>query len=61
MESPTGMSAIITALTTGLTEAKLLEVVASLVPFIIVIIPVALGVYFLRRLLKGTAKAKFRM
>lgn len=55
------MSAIITALTEGLTAATLLGVVADLVPFIIVIIPVALGIYFLRKILKGTSKGKFRM
>lgn len=54
------MDAIITALTTGLTEAKLLGVVAALVPFIIVIVPVALGIYFLRKLVKGAGKGKVR-
>lgn len=57
------MSAIITALTdstTGLSAAKLLAVVADLVPFIVMIVPVALGIYFLRKLIKGTAKGKVR-
>ena len=61
-ETPTatGMSAVITALTTGLTADKFFTVVADLVPFIIVIVPVALGVYFLRKLIKGAGKAKVK-
>lgn len=57
------MDAIITALTSGegaLNATTLLAVVADLVPYIIMIVPVALGVYFLRKLIKGTAKAKVR-
>lgn len=56
------MSAIITALTgaNGLNATTLLAVVADIVPYIVMIVPVALGVYFLRKLIKGTAKAKVR-
>lgn len=57
------MAAIITALTdstTGLTATKILAVVADLVPFIVMMVPVALGVYFLRRLVKGAAHAKVK-
>lgn len=60
----TGMSAVISALTnssTGLTAANMFGVVADLVPFIVMIVPVALGVYFLRKLIKGAGKAKVRM
>lgn len=53
------MEAIITALTTGLSGA-LFTTVADLVPFIIVIVPLALGLYFLRKLVKGSAKGKVR-
>lgn len=66
-ESPvvtTGMSAVISALTnssTGLTASTMFGVVADLVPFIVMIVPVALGVYFLRKLIKGAGKAKVRM
>ena len=56
-----GMSAIITALNTGLTTDKFFAVVADLVPFIVTLVPVALGVYFLRKLIKGAGKAKVRM
>lgn len=57
------MSAVISALTnatTGLTATTFFEVVADLVPFIVVIVPVALGTYFLRKLIKGAGKAKVR-
>lgn len=60
----TGMSAVIGALTnssTGLTASTMFGVVADLVPFIVMIVPVALGVYFLRKLVKGAGKAKVRM
>lgn len=58
--TPVGMDAIITALTTSLTATTILDVVADLVPFIAMIVPVALGVYFLRKLVKGAGKAKVR-
>lgn len=54
------MSAVITALTTSLTPATFFGVVAELVPFIVVIVPVALGTYFLRKLVKGAGKAKVK-
>lgn len=63
MEEPVveaGMSEVITALTTGLTADDFFGVVADLVPFIVVIVPVALGTYFLRKLIKGAGKAKVR-
>lgn len=56
-----GMDAVITKLTTGLTADTFFSVVADLVPFIVVLVPVALGVYFLRKLVKGAGKAKVRM
>ena len=60
----TGMSGVISALTnstTGLTSSTMFGVVADLVPFIVMIVPVALGVYFLRKLIKGAGKAKVRI
>lgn len=56
----TGMEAVISALTTGLTPAVFFAVVADIVPFIVTIVPIALGVYFLRKLVKGAGKAKVR-
>ena len=57
------MSSVISALTnstTGLNATTMFGVVADLVPFIVMIVPVALGVYFLRKLVKGAGKAKVR-
>lgn len=59
--APVGMEAVISALTSGLTADTFFSVVADLVPFIVVLVPVALGVYFLRKLVKGAGKAKVRM
>lgn len=56
----TGMEAVVEALTTGLTAEKFFSVVADLVPFIVLMVPIALGVYFLRKLVKGAGKAKVR-
>lgn len=55
------MSTVISALTTSLTADKFFGVVADLVPFIVTLVPVALGVYFLRKLVKGAGKAKVKM
>ena len=60
----TGMQAVISALTnssTGLTASTMFGVVADLVPFIVMIVPVSLGIYFLRKLIKGSGKGKVRM
>lgn len=54
------MEPVISGLTAGLTPTVFFDTVADLVPFIIVIVPVALGVYFLRKLIKGAGKAKVR-
>ena len=57
------MQAVISALTnstSGLSASTMFGVVADLVPFIVMIVPVALGVYFLRKLIKGAGKAKVR-
>ena len=54
------MSAIISALTTALTPTVFFGVIADLVPFIVVLVPIALGLYFLRKLVKGSAKGKVK-
>lgn len=54
------MTAIVEALVTGLTPAVFFGVIADLVPFIIVMIPIALGLHFLRKLVKGAGKAKVK-
>lgn len=57
----TGMKAVISALTTGITAETIFAVVADIIPFIVTMVPIALGVYFLRKLVKGAGKAKVRM
>lgn len=55
------MTEVISALThstTGLSASTMFGVVADLVPFIVMIVPVALGVYFLRKLVRGAGHAK---
>lgn len=59
-ETLTGMSEVISALTTGITAETIFGVVADIVPFIVTMVPIALGVYFLRKLVKGAGKAKVR-
>lgn len=54
------MEEVITALTTGLTPTVFFGIVVDLVPFIIVLVPVALALYFLRKLVKGAGKGKVR-
>lgn len=58
MEGTTGMSSVISALTSGLTAATFFDVVKDLMPFVIIMVPVSLGLMFLRRLIKGAGKGK---
>lgn len=58
------MNAVITALldsTNGLTAAKMFAVVVDIVPYIVFMIPIALGLYFFRRLVKGTGRGKLKV
>jgi hypothetical protein len=54
------MDAVITALTTGLTPAVFYGQIADLVPLLIVLVPIVLGLHFLRKVVKGSAKGKVR-
>ena len=56
----TGMGAVVEALKTGLSAEVIMGTFAELVPYLVIIVPVALGVYELRKLVKGAAKAKVR-
>lgn len=56
----TGMEAVVSALTTGLTPSVFFDTVADIIPFVIVLVPVCLGLYFLRKLIKGAGKGKVR-
>ena len=60
----TGMTSVISALTnstTGLSASTFYGVVESLVPFIVLMVPISLGTYFFRKLVKGAGKAKIRI
>lgn len=58
------MNAVITALLateTGLTATKMFAVLVDIVPFIVFMIPIALGIYFFRRLTKGAGRGKLKV
>lgn len=59
-ETATGMSQIVTQLTTGITPATIFAVVSDVIPFVITMVPIALGLYLLRRVIKGAGKAKVK-
>lgn len=54
------MSTVVTALTSNITASSIFGVIAELVPFIAIMVPVSLGIYFLRKSVKGAGKAKVR-
>lgn len=54
------MEAVITALKTALTSDVFFGVVKDLMPFLGIMVPVALGTYFLRNMIRGAGKAKVR-
>lgn len=60
-ETATGsMTEIISALNTGITSETLFGTVADLMPWVITLTIASLGLYFLRKLVKGAAKGKVR-
>lgn len=52
------MGSVITAMTTTLTADKFFGVIADCVPYLGIIVPVALGLTFLRRLVRGSGRGK---
>lgn len=58
MDTPTGMAAFISALTTGITSDTIWTEITKAAPFIIVIFVVAIGYRVLKKLLKGGSKLK---
>lgn len=61
MNTPTGsMSEIVTALNTGLTSSTIFGTVSDLMPWVITLVIASLGLYFLRKLIKGAGKGKVR-
>ena len=54
------MSQIVDQLNTGITSNTLFGTVADLMPWVITLTIASLGLYFLRKLVKGAAKGKVR-
>ena len=53
-----GMEAVITALTKALTADVFFGVIEKCIPFLVIMVPVALGYKFLRKMIKGAGRAK---
>lgn len=61
MEGATGaMTEIVSALNTGITSETLFGTVADLMPWVITLTIASLGLYFLRKLVKGASKGKVK-
>lgn len=56
--STTGMSGIVSQLTTGITSAGLFGTVSEIFPFVIIMIGFAFGYRVLRKAVKGASKGK---
>ena len=56
----TGMDSIVTKLNTGISSSTLFGTVESLMPWVITVVIACLGLYFLRKLIKGASKGKFK-
>lgn len=54
------MTEIVSALNTGITSETLFGTVADLMPWVITLTIASLGLYFLRKLVKGASKGKVR-
>ena len=54
------MTEVVSALTTGVTSDTIFSVVAEVMPFVVKMIPIALGLYLLRKVVKGAGKAKVK-
>jgi len=54
------MTEVISQLNTGITSETLFGTVADLMPWVITLTIASLGLYFLRKLVKGAAKGKVR-
>ncbi len=61
MEGATNsMTEIVSQLNTGITSATLFGTVGQLMPWVITLTIASLGLYFLRKLIKGASKGKVR-
>ena len=54
------MSEVVTKLNTGITSSTLFGTVSELMPWVITLTIASLGLYFLRKLIKGASKGKVR-
>ena len=54
------MSEVVSALNTGITSETLFATVADLMPWVITLTIASLGLYFLRKLIKGASKGKVK-
>ena len=54
------MSGIVSQLTAGITSTTIFGVVSDVMPFVITLVPICLGLYFLRKIVKGTAHGKLK-
>lgn len=54
------MENIVTQLNTGITSSTLFGTVGQLMPWVITLTIASLGLYFLRKLIKGASKGKVR-
>lgn len=54
------MEGIVTQLNTGITSSTLFGTVGQLMPWVITLTIASLGLYFLRKLIKGASKGKVR-
>lgn len=52
------MENIVAALQAGITSDTIFTVVGQVIPFVITMVPIALGLTMLRRVVKGAGKAK---
>lgn len=55
------MANAVTAITTAVTAQSLWDSFSQLAPYFALIIPVAIGIYYFRKLLKGTSKLRFKI
>lgn len=54
------MENLVATLTQGVTAETIFTVVGQVMPFVVTMIPIALGLTMLRRVVKGASKAKVR-
>lgn len=60
-ETATGsMEQVVSQLNTGITSATLFGTVSQLMPWVITLTIASLGLYFLRKLIKGAGKGKVK-